>query len=48
MISLLDTIGPAIWRASWQAATLALVGVIHEPSTIVPASFTKICVFVPF
>ena len=25
MITLLDTLGPAIWRASWQAAVLALV-----------------------
>ena len=25
MIALLDTIGPAVWRASWQAAVLALV-----------------------
>jgi hypothetical protein len=23
MITLLDTLGPAIWRASWQAAALA-------------------------
>ena len=28
MITLLDAIGPAIWRASWQAATLALVVVL--------------------
>ncbi len=26
MITLLDTLGPAIWRASWQAAALALPG----------------------
>ena len=25
MIALLDTLGPAIWRASWQAAALAVV-----------------------
>ena len=25
MITLLDTIGPAIWRASWQAAALAFL-----------------------
>ena len=25
MITLLDTLGPAIWRASWQAATLAVL-----------------------
>ena len=25
MITLLDTVGPAVWRASWQAAALALV-----------------------
>ncbi|MEX2142623.1 MAG: hypothetical protein WD894_25440 [Pirellulales bacterium] len=25
MITLLDSIGPAIWRASWQAAALALL-----------------------
>ena len=28
MITLLDTMGPAIWRASWQAAALALVAVL--------------------
>src|SRR2546425_8555915 len=28
MITLLDTIGPAIWRASWQAAALALLVVL--------------------
>src|SRR5262245_18504500 len=28
MISLLDTLGPAIWRASWQAVALALVVVL--------------------
>ena len=28
MITLLDTMGPAIWRASWQAAALALVVVL--------------------
>ncbi len=28
MISLLDTIGPAIWRASWQGAVLALLVVL--------------------
>jgi beta-lactamase regulating signal transducer with metallopeptidase domain/5-hydroxyisourate hydrolase-like protein (transthyretin family) len=28
MISLLDTIGPAIWRASWQAAALAILVVL--------------------
>lgn len=28
MIALLDTIGPAIWRASWQAAVLALLVVL--------------------
>ena len=25
MITLLDTVGPAVWRASWQAAVLAIV-----------------------
>ena len=28
MITLLDTLGPAIWRASWQAAALALLVVL--------------------
>jgi beta-lactamase regulating signal transducer with metallopeptidase domain len=28
MIALLDTLGPAIWRASWQAAVLALLVVL--------------------
>src|SRR5207302_536686 len=28
MITLLDSIGPAIWRASWQAAALALLVVL--------------------
>src|SRR5947207_10421533 len=28
MITLLDTIGPAIWRASWQAAALAILVVL--------------------
>src|SRR5947207_1814543 len=28
MITLLDTIGPAIWRASWQAAALAVLVVL--------------------
>jgi S1-C subfamily serine protease/beta-lactamase regulating signal transducer with metallopeptidase domain len=28
MITLLDTIGPAVWRASWQAAALALLVVL--------------------
>src|SRR5262245_12661191 len=28
MIALLDTIGPAIWRASWQAAALAILVVL--------------------
>ena len=28
MITLLDTLGPAIWRASWQAAVLALLVVL--------------------
>ncbi len=28
MITLLDNIGPAIWRASWQATALALIVVL--------------------
>src|SRR4051794_10201135 len=28
MIRLLDTLGPAVWRASWQAAALALLVVL--------------------
>src|SRR5947209_15137976 len=28
MITLLDTIGPAIWRAAWQAVALALLVVL--------------------
>src|SRR6266516_3088741 len=28
MITLLDTLGPAIWRASWQAAALAILVVL--------------------
>src|SRR5277367_7065139 len=28
MITLLDTLGPAIWRASWQAAALAVLVVL--------------------
>ena len=28
MNTLLDTLGPAVWRASWQAAALALLVVL--------------------
>ncbi len=38
MITVLDTLGPAIWRASWQAAALAVLDLLMEERGEIPAA----------